>query len=135
HPIAHFPHRDTRAPQRSRNLPNATAFLQPSLNFFISIHRELPPRHCDPSPRSRKTANGTGPNRSSKRLAQVGPIRGNRVGPISGNQVVPILGNRVGPIRGNFAGGFPTRLKSRRGKANSPSLELVLPRDSFCPRS
>src|SRR5690554_4950224 len=103
HPIAHFPHRDTRAPQRSRNLPNATAFLQPSLNFFISIHRELPPRHCDPSPRSRKTANGTGPNRSSKRLAQVGPIRGNRVGPISGNQVVPILGNRVGPIRGNFA--------------------------------
>src|SRR5690606_9019189 len=44
----HFPHRDTRAPQRSRNLPNPTAFLQPSLNLFVSIHRELPPRHCDP---------------------------------------------------------------------------------------
>src|SRR5690554_2419818 len=48
HPIAHFPHRDSRAPQRSRNLPNPTAFLQPSLNLFVSIHRELPPRHCDP---------------------------------------------------------------------------------------
>src|SRR5690606_30930084 len=78
-----------------------------TVNFLRAI--------ATPSPRSRKTANGTGPNRSAKRLAQVGPIRGNRVGPISGNQVVLILGNWVGPIRGNFALQGGNRAAARGG--------------------
>src|SRR5690606_6823734 len=81
-----------RRPSFSRR---SISLYRSTVNFLRAI--------ATPSPRSRKTANGTGPNRSAKRLAQVGPIRGNRVGPISGNQVVLILGNWVGPIRGNFA--------------------------------
>ena len=48
HAIAHFSNRASRAFQRSRNLSQAATLRQSPLDLCISIHRELPPRHCDP---------------------------------------------------------------------------------------